>query len=64
MALTAAGLGVRLEKRGVYVLNAAGRKPTGRDISRTGRLVRLTTTLGLGVYLLVSRAGHVRSKRA
>lgn len=53
MALAAAGLGVRLEKRGVYVLNAAGRAPTAADIGRADRLIRRTVALGLGVYLAV-----------
>ena len=64
MALTAAGLGVRLTKRGVYTLNETGRAATATDVGRTGRLVNLTTALGLGVYLLISRAVRVRSKRA
>ena len=53
MALTAVGLGVRLEKRGVYSLNKAGRAPTATDISRAQRLLKLTTALSLGLYLLV-----------
>lgn len=50
MALAAAGLGVRLEKRGVYVLNAPGRAPTASDIGETRKLLRRTVALGLGVY--------------
>ena len=51
MALTAAGLGVRLGKRGVYVLNASGRAPTASDLGETRRLLRRTVALGLGVYV-------------
>ncbi len=54
MALTAAGLGVRLTKRGVYSLNDAGREATGHDIGRTGRLIKLTVALGFGLYALTS----------
>ncbi len=61
MALTAAGLGVRLEKRGVYVLNEAGLEPTSRDVGRARRLVQLTTALGLGLLIA---AAAVRSRRA
>ncbi len=50
MALAAAGLGVRLEKRGVYTLNPAGRAPTAADIGSTARLIRRTVALGLGLY--------------
>lgn len=50
MALAAAGLGVRLEKRGVYVLNSAGRTPTAANIGATRRLLRTTVVLGLGCY--------------
>ena len=53
MALTAAGLGVKLTKRGVYVLNATGRAATGTDISRAQRLLKLTTVLGLGLCVLM-----------
>lgn len=53
MALIAAGLGVRLEKRGVYVLNEMGRAATGTDIGHTQRLIKFTVAYGLGVYALV-----------
>lgn len=53
MVLTAAGLGVRLTKRGVYVLNATGRAATGTDVSRAQRLLKLTTVLGLGLCVLM-----------
>ena len=58
MALAAAGLEVRLEKRGVYTLNEGGRTPTGKDIQRTKRLIKLTVLFGFGLYALT------RSKRA
>lgn len=61
MALIAAGLGVRLEKRGVYVLNAAGRAAAVADITRTQRLLQRALVLGLGVGLLAS---CVRGQRA
>lgn len=51
MALAAAGLGVRLEKRSVYVLNAPGRAPTASDLGEMRRLLRRTVALGLGVYV-------------
>ncbi len=58
MAPTAAGLGVRLTKRGVYTLNEGGRTPTGADINRTKHLVKLTVLFGFGLYALA------KSKRA
>lgn len=58
MALTAAGLGVRLEKRGVYVLNDPGRAATGADIGRARRLVRRSALLGLGLYALLCLSVH------
>jgi len=54
MALMAHALGVRLEKRGVYSLNPEGRSPVAADVAAAGRLVRLTTALGLGLYALVT----------
>lgn len=50
MAAMAGALGVRLEKRGHYVLNAEGRAPTTRDITRARRIVlaaSLTAVLGI-----------------
>lgn len=58
MALTAAGLGVRLEKRGVYVLNEGGRAATGADIGRARRLVRRSALLGLGLCALLHLSGR------
>lgn len=54
MSAFAGALGVRLDKRGVYVLNAGGRAAEAADIPRALRLARLT--LGLAVLsLLVGR---------
>jgi len=53
MALTAAGLDVKLTKRGVYVLNEAGRDATLADIRHTRHLIKVTVALGLGLYILV-----------
>lgn len=52
MSAFAGALGVRLDKRGVYTLNAAGREPTAADIRRALRLARLTLGWALGVLLL------------
>lgn len=53
MALMAHGLGVRLEKRSVYILNAEGRAPIAGDVRSAQRLLGLTTALGLGLYALL-----------
>jgi len=45
MAAMAGGLGIRLEKRGHHVLNAAGRPPRPEDIDRAVRSVRAATAL-------------------
>ncbi|EYB69009.1 cobalamin biosynthesis protein CobD [Deinococcus phoenicis] len=60
MSAFAGALGVRLDKRGVYVLNADGRVPQAADIPRALRLARLT--LGLGVLALLF--APPRSRRA
>ena len=62
MALAAAGLGVKLTKRGVYALNDAGRAPTAADIDRAGRLIKWTVALGFGLYALA--AGSRKLNRA
>ena len=54
MALIAAGLGVRLTKRGVYTLNETGHTPAGADITRTKRLIKLTVLFGLGLCAFTS----------
>lgn len=59
MALVAAGLSVKLTKRGAYVLNETGSDATSADIGYTRRLVKVTVALGAGLYalvLVVSRA--------
>ncbi len=53
MALTAHALGVKLEKRGVYSLNAVGRGATSAEIGRAQHLLGWTTALGLALYGLV-----------
>ena len=53
MALAAAGLGVKLTKRGVYALNETGRDATPADIGYTRQLVARTLALGAGLYALV-----------
>jgi adenosylcobinamide-phosphate synthase len=58
MALAAGGLGLRLEKRGVYVLNAAGRAPTAADIGRAQRLVGVALGLGLLGWSLALLGGR------
>jgi adenosylcobinamide-phosphate synthase len=47
MAAVAGGLGTRLDKRGVYVLNASGRPARAADIAAAQRLVLVATGLGL-----------------
>ena len=47
MALVAGGLGVRLDKRGVYVLNSGGELPSTQDIVRTQRLLISAAALGV-----------------
>ena len=55
MGAVAGGLGVRLDKRGVYVLNPSGRPARPEDIRRvtqvvvTATLLLLTALLGLGL---------------
>ena len=52
MALVAAGLNVKLTKRGVYALNETGRDTNPEDIHRTRKLVARTVALGAGLYAL------------
>jgi adenosylcobinamide-phosphate synthase len=54
MATVAHGLGIRLEKRGVYTLNAEGRAPTAADIGSAQHLIVLTLALALGLYALIT----------
>lgn len=55
MAAMAAALGVELEKRGHYRLNAGARLPQADDISRARRLLQVAATLALVVALAVGR---------
>ena len=55
MALVAGGLGVKLDKRGVYVLNEAGTSPSPHAIAQTQRL--LSGALGLGFLSLIGLVG-------
>lgn len=52
MGAFAGALGVRLDKRGVYVLNAAGRVPEVRDLPRALTLARRTLALSTLLLLL------------
>jgi len=54
MSAAAGGLGVALEKRGHYRLNAAARQPSAQDIGRARRL--LWAGVGLGVLMLAANA--------
>jgi adenosylcobinamide-phosphate synthase len=47
MAAMAGALGVRLEKRGHYVLNASGAAPGAADIGRSVRIARAASVLAL-----------------
>lgn len=55
MSAFAGALGVRLDKRGVYVLNPAGRSPQGADLPRALRLARWTLALATLTLLLPGR---------
>ncbi|GAA5535057.1 adenosylcobinamide-phosphate synthase CbiB [Deinococcus aluminii] len=52
MSAFAGALGVRLDKRGVYVLNAGGRLPAAADLARALRLARWTLALATLALLL------------
>ncbi|WP_216323652.1 adenosylcobinamide-phosphate synthase CbiB [Deinococcus aestuarii] len=52
MSAFAGALGVRLDKRGVYVLNAGGRAPGAADVPRALRLARWTVALATVALLL------------
>jgi adenosylcobinamide-phosphate synthase len=53
MAAVAGGLGARLDKRGVYVLNASGRPARAADIGAAQQLVLVATGLGLILAVLL-----------
>ncbi|WP_407538944.1 adenosylcobinamide-phosphate synthase CbiB [Deinococcus radiomollis] len=57
MSAFAGALGLRLEKRGHYVLNSAGREPGADDIGRALTLARWTLVLAVPI-MLVSRRRH------
>ncbi|WP_309572040.1 CobD/CbiB family cobalamin biosynthesis protein [Deinococcus sp.] len=52
MSAFAGALGVRLEKRGVYVLNAAGRPPAPADLPRALALARRTLLVAAACVML------------
>ncbi|GGJ64944.1 adenosylcobinamide-phosphate synthase CbiB [Deinococcus aquiradiocola] len=52
MGVFAGALGVRLEKRGVYALNAAGREATVDDVRRALRLARWTLAFAVPLLLV------------
>jgi len=58
MAAMAGALGVRLEKRGAHVLNAAARQPTAADVGRAVRIARVATLLGLGATAAAPAVGR------
>jgi adenosylcobinamide-phosphate synthase len=51
MSAFAGALGLRLEKRGLYVLNADGREPGAPDLRRALRLARWTLALAVPLLL-------------
>jgi adenosylcobinamide-phosphate synthase len=55
MAVAAGDLGVRLEKRGSYVLNADAPTPTVKDLAEVRRIALRAMVLGVGLALLVCR---------
>ncbi len=54
MSAAAGALGVRLEKKGNYVLNSGGRMPEETDIGRLRRLLRWSLILTIPPVLIVS----------
>ncbi len=52
MSAFAGALGVRLDKRGMYVLNAAGRRPEAADLPRALHLARRTFALSTLLLLV------------
>jgi adenosylcobinamide-phosphate synthase len=63
MATAAGAMGVRLEKRGEYVLNPDGRIPTAADVHAARRLVATATALGLGLAGCAALCRILRSGR-
>lgn len=64
MSAFAGALGVRLDKRGVYVLNPAGRAPDAADLGRALRLARGTLVWTVLALLLPGRSRPGRPRRA
>lgn len=60
MAAAAGALGVRLEKRGHYRLNAEAPPPAADDLRRAGRLVRRAAAVLVALVLLGVAAGRPR----
>ena len=58
MSTMAGALGVRLEKRDVYVLNADGRDPRAHDIARAGRMVLAASMAAVLCVELSFPLGH------
>ena len=54
MGALALALGVRLEKRGVYVLNPSGREPEPADLHRALARVQLVAALAYALAALLS----------
>lgn len=61
MSAFAGALGLRLDKRGVYILNASGREPGPLDVPRALKLARLTTLLAVAAVLFFPSSGQHRS---
>lgn len=57
MSAAAGALGVRLEKRGHYLLGAAGRPPTAADVRRAVRLLQGTALLATAGYVAAAWCG-------
>lgn len=55
MAAMAGALGVRLGKRGHYVLNGGGRRPGPETIARAEVVVALSSAMALGTAILAAR---------
>ena len=56
MSAAAGALGVRLDKRGTYTLNAQGRSPNARDIHHATRLARFTLVVTAALLALSARS--------
>ena len=54
MAAAAGALGVRMEKKGVYTINAGGMQPRFDDLRRLNRLLRWSLAFCLPPILLLA----------